>query len=204
MENKIEVIDEWGHHWNSVLTLIRESRKFINIASFGIHLPPKRVAYALHEAMERKVKVKMLIGMHEPQRPEAVNSIMNLQVKLKDVSQMLPKMSIKVLNSHTKVVMNETCAIVGGRNLSFSTWPDLSFRFWKSTSAVAFEDLIKSYDYQFSSALPLKEFLKVERSDLEEEMEDHIEEAITRREKYSKKPTTEVVDNVNFDKSEIW
>jgi hypothetical protein len=167
----MEVLNEWSHHWNSVLTLLRESKEFINIASFGIHLPPKRVALALYEASEdRNVKVRMLIGRHEPQRLEAVNSILSLQAKLKDVSLMLPKAEVRVMTSHTKVVMNEVCAIVGGRNLSFSTWPDLSFRLWKSSSGAAFSDLTRAYDTQFSSALDLKKFLKVKRSQLEEEM----------------------------------
>jgi len=190
MTQNIEVLSDWSHHWNSVLILIRESNKFVNIASFGIHLPPKRVALALFEASEeRKVKVRMLIGRHEPQRPEAVNSIMNLQVKLKEVSEMLPKLSIKVLTSHTKVVMNESCAIVGGRNLSFSTWPDLSFRFWKATDCSAFADLLRAYDEQFRGALPLKEFLAVKREDLEEEMAGFIEDTIVRRERYRRGPT---------------
>lgn len=199
MEKNVEVLDEWSHHWNSVLTLIRESRKFVNIASFGIHLPPKRVALALFEASEeRKVKVRMLIGRHEPQRMEAVNSILGLQMKLKETSLMLPKVDIRVLTSHTKVVMNEVCAIVGGRNLSFSTWPDLSFRFWKSSNGEAFSDLSRAYDKQFASALTLKNFLKIERSELEEEMEAFVEEAILRKEKYGKK-MVESLSKVDFD-----
>ena len=176
----IEVLDEWSHHWNSVLTLIRESKKYINIASFGIHLPPKKVAYALYEATERKVKVRMLIGRHEPQRMDAVNSIINLQTKLRDVSLMLPKAKIKVMTSHTKVVMNEKCAIVGGRNLSFSTWPDLSFRFWSTNNPSSFIKLSRAYDEQFSKADLLGDFLEVTREDLEKDMERFVEERIER------------------------
>jgi hypothetical protein len=185
--NDIEVLVDWSHHWNSVLALIKEAKLMVNIASFGIHLPPKRVAFAIHEALERSVKVNLLVGRHDPMKLDAINSIICLQTKLKDASEMLPKMKIKVMTSHTKVVMNESCAIVGGRNLSFSNWPDLSFRFWKKTSPVAFSDLHQAYRSQFESADTLKKFLELTREELEKQMGVLVEEAIDRRQSYAVK-----------------
>jgi hypothetical protein len=185
--NDVEVLVEWSHHWNSVLALIKESRLAVNIASFGIHLPPKRVAFAIHEALERGVKVNLLVGRHDPMKLDAINSIICLQTKLRGISEMLPKMKIRVMTSHTKVVMNELCAIVGGRNLSFSNWPDLSFRFWKKTNPIAFHDLHEAYRSQFEDAETLEKFLKVTREELEKQMTVLVEEAIDRRQSYAVK-----------------
>lgn len=183
LEN-IEVLDDWKHHWNSVLMLISESSKFINIASFGIHLPPKRVALRLWEASElSSVKIRMLIGRHEPYRREAIGSILLLQQKLDNVRTMLPKVSIRTIPGHTKLVMNEQCAIVGGRNLSFSGWPDLSFRFWKSNNPSAFSKTSAAFDRQFEAGEPLTEFMKFDQQSLERQYEKFVEEKIEQKTK---------------------
>ena len=182
--DKVELLSGWSHHWNSVLSVITEAESYINIASFGIHLPPKRVAAALWQATQERIKVRMLIGRHAPYKSDMVTSILalrDLRDKLKNVTEMLPEVQIAVDNCHTKVIMNETCAIVGGRNLSFSTWPDLSFRFWRKGNRDSFDALEHEFSVQFAKAQPVRDFLTVTKEDLERTMEVLVEQAIERR-----------------------
>jgi len=130
------LISNKQQYYNEINNMSKKKSNYFYIATYNLNID-NNVMQILNNLKKNCKDIKIVIGLSNPSNKQ----ISFLKYKLKDFQ-------IKIFNnSHLKMIVSDTSAIIGGRNLTNSDWKDTGVKFQNKSSIVKLKsEFLKNFN----------------------------------------------------------
>jgi hypothetical protein len=111
------ILNTYSKFKRSIFSILKSKPKYFYLSTFNISIDED--VRDMLKQMKGVKDVKILIGVNDPS-PKQISFLKNTFRDLKIPMKL-------VTNHHMKIILSDSKAIIGGRNLTGSEWTDLSF-----------------------------------------------------------------------------